>query len=167
MRTVSDLQKRLRAIVAAYQNAPRPRTDSVKRIAMMQTLDAIIIHLEAKPSRHAADTALLIKLVDFLYDAENGHSTSWAVPKTGHRPKGKRLGITARRAMAAAEMQKLMNKGMSRKDAARKVWRQCAPGLSGDRRESETPVARWREWIMSGPSDSIERQIYDAELKKN
>ena len=161
------LQQRLRAIFAEYAaiKAKRERTDSDKRIAMMQTLNAVIEQLETAPAYNAADTVLLFKLVDFLYDAETGHRTSWAIPKTGHRPKGQQLGYLGRRAVAAAEMQKLIDGGMLRKDAALAIRRKCAPGLLGDS-DSELIVARWREWIMEGPSDSPDRQIYDATLKK-
>ena len=51
---------------------------------MMQALGAVIEHLGDQPGARAADTALLNKLVDFLYDTENGHSTDWAIPKVSN-----------------------------------------------------------------------------------
>lgn len=158
MMDVKKLQKRLRAINAAHDAIKAQgerRTDSDKREALMQTLDAVIEHLEAQPGCKAADTTLLWKLAIFLYDAQNGHHTSWAEPKVGHRPKGKPLGIMARRAVAAADLQKLLDGGVEPDIAARQILEECAPGLSKDRRQSKRAVARWRENVMTGPSDRV------------
>jgi hypothetical protein len=165
---MDKLQKRLRTICMAYhkEKGPKGRSDSTKRMAMLQTLDAVMAHLEAQPGYHAADTALLMKVVEFLYNTENGHRTSWAVPDKGRKPQGKPLNITAGRAMAAAMWQKRCDKGEDKEEAARAVFRECAPGLSRGGRGSTLAVMRWHEWIMGALSDSDERQIYNKEMQK-
>jgi hypothetical protein len=166
MKGADKLQKRLRAINAEYAaiKAKRARTDSDKRAAMMQTLGAVIAHLEAQPGCGPADSALLNKLVDFLYDTENGHRTDWAIPKVSNRPLGDKANITRRRAVAAAQVTRLMPK-LGRMGAAAAVRAKCAPGLLKGTKGTARTVADWRYKILSGPSNSFERQVYDAALK--
>ena len=160
------LQERSRVTFAKHGaiKAARSRTDSDKRAAMMQTLGAVIEHLGDQPGARAADTALLNKLVDFLYDTENGHSTDWAIPKVSNRPLGDKANITRRRAAAAAQVTRLKSK-LGVMGAAAAVRRECAPGLFKGTKGTAKTVAGWRYKILSRPSNSFERQVYDALLK--
>ena len=116
---LEGLQKRLRVFHAAYEAGQK--LDSVKRRAMRQSLGAVIDFLMAQPNWCAADSALLVTLGEALADVERGHTTSWLSNKPPHRPPTP-INIRRRQAQAAAHMEQLMRRGLSREVAARKVF---------------------------------------------
>src|SRR5262245_12221094 len=90
---------------------------------MRQSLGAVIDFLMAQPNWSAADSALLVKLGEALADVEKGHNTSWLSSKPTHRPFTP-VNIRRRQAQAAAHMEQLMRRGLSREEAAKKVFRE-------------------------------------------
>jgi hypothetical protein len=82
------------------------------------------LSVRGKPNGCAADSALLVKLGETLADAEKGHRTSWLSNKPAHRPPTIPKNIKRRQAWAAAHMEQLMRRGLSREEAARKVFRE-------------------------------------------
>ena len=166
---LEGLQKRLRAFHDSYETAQRPELDTVKRRAMRQSLGAMIDFLMAQPNWCAADSALLLKLGEALADLERGRTTSWLSNKQPHCPP---IPINIRRyqAQAAAHMEQLMRRGLSREEAARKVVREmpndCLLFFGQKENVSWRTVARWRDEISAGPRNSLERKSFEAALRQ-
>src|SRR5262245_33292906 len=117
--SVDKLQKRLRAIHAVYDKAPRPRTDTVKLRAMRQSLGAVIEFLLAQPNAQKADVALIYKVAEAFADVEAGRALPW---RSNHRRRPPiPRNIKRKQAEAAAHMELLMRSGMTKEGAARKV----------------------------------------------
>jgi len=161
------LQKRLRAFHASYE-APQS-SDSVKRRSVRQSLGAVIDFLMAQPNGCAADSALLVKLGETLSDAESGNRTSWLSNKPAHRPPPVPKNLKRRQAWAAAHMEQLMRRGLSREEAARKVFREIPrnSSLLGTKESASwRTVARWRDEISASPRNSLERRSFEAALRQ-
>jgi hypothetical protein len=164
---LEGLQKRLRAFHASYEAAQS--SDSVKRRSVRRSLGAVIDFLMAQPNGCAADSALLVKLGETLADAEKGHRTSWLSNKPAHRPPTIPKNIKRRQAWAAAHMEQLMRRGLSREEAARKVFREIprnSPLLGTKESVSWKTVAQWRDEISASRRNSVERKSFEAALKQ-
>ena len=166
---LEGLQKRLRAFHDSYEAAQRPESDTVKRRAIRQSLGAMIDFLMAQPNWRAADSALLLTLGEALADLERGHTTSWLSNKQRRCPPIP-INIRRYRAQAAAHMEQLMRRGLSREEAARKVFREmpndCLLFLGQKENVSWRTVARWRDEISAGQRNSLERKSFEAALRQ-
>jgi hypothetical protein len=163
---LEGLQKRLRVFHASYEAGQK--SDSVKRRAMRQSLGALIDFLMAQPNWCAADSALLVTLGEALTEVEKGHATSWLAKKPPHRPTTP-INIRRRQAQAAAHMEQLMRRGLSREEAARKVFREIprnSPLFGKKETASWRIVARWLEEINASPRNSLERKSFEAALRQ-
>ena len=166
---LEGLQKRLRAFHDSYEAAQRSESDTIKRRAMRQSLGAMIDFLMAQPNWCAADSALLLKLGEALANLESGHTTSWLSNK---QPRCPPIPINIRRyqAHAAAHMEQLMRCGLSREEAARKVFREmpnnCSLFFGQKENASWRTVARWRDEISAGPRNSLERKSFEAAIRQ-
>ena len=165
---VEGLQKRLRAFHDSYEAAQSPKSDTVKRRAMRQALGAVIDFLMAQPNWCAADSVLLLKLGEALADIETGRAISLLSNKRPHRPAVP-TNIRRHQAQAAANMEQLMRRGLSREDAARKVFRAIPHNSSlfgQTENASWKTVARWRDEISVSPRNSLERKSFEAALRQ-
>jgi hypothetical protein len=163
---IEGLQKRLRAFHASYEAGQK--LDSVKRRAMRQSLGAVIDLLMAQPNWCVADSALLVKLGEALADFEKGHVTSWLAKKPPHRPPTP-IKIRRRQAQAAAHMEQLMRRGLSREEAAKKVFREIPRNSSLFAKKEDASwktVARWLDEISASPRHGAERKSFEAALKQ-
>jgi len=161
---LEGLQKRLRVFHASYEVGQK--SDSVKRRAMRQSLGAVIDFLMAQADWCAADSALLVTLAEALADVEKG--PSWLSKKPSHRPTTP-VNIRRRRAQAAAHMEQLMRRGLSRDEAARKVFREIPRNGSlfgNEENASWRTVARWLDEISASPRNSLERKSFEAALRQ-
>jgi hypothetical protein len=169
---LEKLQKRLRAAYATYQTAPKPRTDSIKRLAARQAIDATLKFIGSQPGWHKSDSEMLLRMTVALQNVENGHPVSWLSNKPSHRPPDS-INIRVLRARAGAAMELLMRPDqgihrLGREDAAKKIFKQIprkSPLFKNTKANWET-VARWRAEISISPPGSIERKAYDAFLGK-
>jgi hypothetical protein len=166
---LEGLQKRLRAFYTSFEGgAQKPESDSVERRAMRQSIGAVIDFLMAQSNWCAADSALFVKLVDALADIDRGHTTSWLSNKPPHRAPTL-INIRRHQAQAAAHMEQLMRRGLSREDAATKVFREIPVGSSlFEKKEnaSWTTVARWLDEIKASPRNRLERKSFEAALRQ-
>src|SRR5262245_20824961 len=171
MSDLEGLQKRLRYISAQYEQCRRrakadevPVSDSAKRLALRQSLAAVILHLKAQPDFQSGDIAQLSKLDIALLDTEQGNHVSYLSPAPGGRPPPK-TGIAARRAVAAAHVSWLMQRGDTKGQASRVVFRKVAKGLFGKKQQA-TPrsIERWRDDILSLPMTDPVRLVYEEAL---
>ncbi|HMF25263.1 MAG TPA: hypothetical protein VKG24_24490 [Pseudolabrys sp.] len=163
---LEGLQKRLRVFHASYEAGQK--SDSVKRRALRQSLGAVVDFLMAQPDWRAADSALLVKLGEALADFERGHTTSWLSNKPPHRPPTT-INIRRHRAQAAAHMEQLMRRGLSREEAARKVFREIprdSPLFEKNENVSWRTVTRWLDEINASPRNSLERKSFEAALRQ-
>ena len=163
---LEGLQKRLRLFHASYEAGQK--SDSVKRRALRQSLGAVVDFLMAQPDWRAADSALLVKLGEALADFERGHTTSWLSNKPPHRPPTT-INIRRHRAQAAAHMEQLMRRGLSREEAARKVFREIprdSPLFEKNENVSWRTVTRWLDEINASPRNSLERKSFEAALRQ-
>ena len=163
---LEGLQKRLRVFHASYEAGQK--SDSVKRRAMRQSLGAVIDFLMAQPNWCAADSALLVTLAEALADVERGHTTSLISKKPPRRPPAP-INIRRRRAQAAANMEQLMRRGLSREEAARKVFREIprSSSLFGNKENASwRTVAQWLDEITASPRNSLERKSFEAALRQ-
>ena len=166
---LEGLQKRLRAFYASFEGgAQKPKSDSVERRAMRQSIGAVIDFLMAQPNWCAADSALFIKLGNALEDVERGHITSWLSNKPPHRTPTPII-IRRHQAQAAAHMEQLMRRGLSREDAATKVFREIPVGSSLFEKEGNASwrtVARWLDKIKASPRNRLERKSFQEALRQ-
>jgi hypothetical protein len=161
---LEGLQKRLRVFHASYEAGQK--SDSVKRRAMRQSLGAVIDFLMAQPHWCAADSALLVMLAEALADVEKGHTTSLISKKPPRRPPTP-INIRRRRAQAAAHMEQLMRRGLSREEAARKVFREIPRNSSLFVNEASwRTVAHWLDEISASPRNSPQRKSFEAALRQ-
>ena len=163
---LEGLQKRLRVFHASYEAGQK--SDSVKRRAMRQSLGAVIDFLMAQPNWGAADSALLVTLAEALADVEKGHTTSLISKKPPRRPPTP-VNIRRRRAQAAAHMEQLMRRGLSREEAARKVFREIPRNSSLFENKDDASwrtVAHWLDEISAGPRNGLERKSFEAALRQ-
>jgi hypothetical protein len=163
---LEGLQKRLRVFHASYEAGQK--SDSVKRRAMRQSLGAVIDFLMAQPKWCAADSALLVTLAEALADVERGHTTSLISKKPPRRPPTP-INIRRRRAQAAANMEQLMRRGLSREEAARKVFREIPrnSSLFGNKENASwRTVTQWLDEIAASPRNSLERKSFEAALRQ-
>ena len=138
---LDGLQRRLRAFHASYEAGQK--LDDVKRRVMRQSLGAVIDFLMAQPNWSAADSALLEKLGEALADVERGRATSWLSSKPPHRPPTP-VNIRRRQAQAAAHMEQLMRRGLSREEAAKKCFAKSpATACFSDRKKTR----RGEPWL--------------------
>ena len=164
---LEGLQKRLRVFHASYEAGQK--SDSVKRRAMRQSLGAVIDFLMAQPNWGAADSALLVTLAEALADVEKGHTTSLISKKPLRRSPAPAASIRRRRAQAAAHMEQLMRRGLSREEAARKVFREIPrnSSLFGNKENASwRTVAQWLDEITASPRNSLERKSFEAALRQ-
>ena len=164
---LEGLQKRLRVFHASYEAGQK--LDSVKRRAMRQSLGAVIDFLMAQPNWCAADSALLVTLGEALADVERGHTTSWLSNKPPHRPPTP-INIRRRQAQAAAHMEQLMRRGLSREEAARKVFREMLRHNSlfeTKENASWRTVVRWLDEIRASPRNRLERKAFEEALRQS
>lgn len=145
MKGVDKLQKRLRAINDAYGKAPRPKTDSVKRIAKIKSLDAVIAYLKEQPGYHHSDAEQIYRLAEALADVERGRNASWlSSAEAGSPPVSIR--IRRKQAEAGEHLDQLIHSGLGPKEAAKKVLKAIPSNsslLEGTKGNEKT-VARWR-----------------------
>ncbi|MFZ0176921.1 MAG: hypothetical protein WCF47_13085 [Pseudolabrys sp.] len=163
---LEGLQKRLRVFHASYEAGQK--SDSVKRRAMRQSLGAVIDFLMAQPNWCAADSALLVTFAEALADVERGHTTSLISKKPPRRPPAP-INIRRRRAQAAAHMEQLMRRGLSREEAARKVFREIPrnSSLFGNKENASwRTVTQWLDEITASPRNSLERKSFEAALRQ-
>jgi len=163
---LEGLQKRLRAFYASYEGGAR--SDSIERRAMRQSIGAVIDFLMAQPDWCAADSALFLKLGESLADFERGHTASWLAKKPSRRAPAP-VNVRRRQAQAAAHMEQLMRRGLSREDAATRVFREIPAGNSLFEKEENASwrsVARWLEEIKASPQGRLERKRFDEALRQ-
>jgi|SRR5690242_440294 len=163
---LEGLQKRLRAFYVSYEAGQK--LDSVKRRAMRQSLGAMIDFLMAQPNWCAADSALLVKLGEALVDVPTDHSASWLSNKPPHRQRTP-VNIRRRQAKAAAHMEQLMRRGLSREEAAGKVFREIprnSPLFAKKENASWSTVVRWLDEINVSPRNSLERKSFEVALRQ-
>jgi hypothetical protein len=135
---------------------------------MRRSIGAVIDFLMAQPNWCAADSALFIKLGDALADVERGHITSWLSNKPLHRTPTP-INIRRHQAQSAAHMEQLMRRGLSRKDAATKVFLEIPAGSSLFEQEENASwrtVARWLEEIKTSPRNRVERKSFEEALRQ-
>jgi uncharacterized protein YjhX (UPF0386 family) len=165
---LDGLQKRLRAFHTSFEAAQKPNSDNVERRAIRQSLGAVIDFLMAQPNWCAADSALFVKLGEALANVERGHTTSWLSNKPSNRVPTP-INIRRHQAQAAAHMEQLMRRGLSREDAATKVFREI-PGNSSlfEKKENASwrTVARWLDEIRASPRNRLERKSFEEALKQ-
>jgi len=163
---LDGLQKRLRVFHASYEAGQK--LDDVRRRAVRQSLGAVIDFLMAQPNWCAADSALLVKLGEALADVETGHATSWLSSRSAHRPPTP-VNIRRRQAQAAAHMEQLMRRGLSREEAAKKVFREIPrDSLLFGKKENASwrSVAQWLDDISASRRNSLERKSCEAALRQ-
>jgi hypothetical protein len=135
---------------------------------MRQSLGAVIDFLMAQPNWCAADSALLLKLGEALANVETGHTASWLSNKPPHRAAIP-MNIRRHKAQAAAQMEQLMRRGLSREEAAGKVLREI-PRNSAVLGENESStwrtVAQWRDEISASVRNSHERKSFEAAVRQ-
>ena len=164
---LEGLQKRLRAFHDSYEAGQK--SDSVKRRAMRQSLGAVIDFLMAQPKWCAADSALLLQLGEALADLERGHPTSWLSNRPPHRAPIP-INIRRHQAQAAAHMELLMRRGLSREEAARKVFREMPRNNSlfeTKENASWRTVVRWLDEIRASPRNRVERKTFEEALRQS
>lgn len=164
---LEGLQKRLRVFHASYEAGQK--SDSVKRRAVRQSLGAVIDFLMAQPNWCAADSALLVTFAEALADVERGHTTSLISKKPLRRPPAP-INIRRRRAQAAAHMEQLMRRGLSREEAARKVFREMLRHNSlfeTKENASWRTVVRWLDEIRASPRNRLERKAFEEALRQS
>ena len=163
---LEGLQKRLRVFHASYEAGQK--SDSVKRRTMRQSLGAVVDFLMTQPNWCAADSALLVTLAEALADVEKGHTTSLISKKPPRRPPTP-INIRRRRAQAAAHMEQLMRRGLSREEAARKVFREIprnSPLFGNEENASWRTVTHWLDEISASPRNSPQRKSFEAALRQ-
>jgi|SRR5262245_660000 len=161
---LEGLQKRLRLFHASYEAGQK--LDDVKRRAMRQSLGAVIDFLMAQPNWCAADSTLLVTLGEALADVERGHALSWLSSKPAHRAPITD-NIRRRQARAAAHMEQLMRRGLSREQAAKKVFREIPRNsVLFEKKENASwrNVAQWLDDIGASRRNSLERKSFEAAL---
>jgi len=164
---LEGLQKRLRVFHTSYEAGQK--SDSVKRRAMRQSLGAVIDFLMAQPNWCAAESALLVTLAEALADVERGHTTSLISKKPPRRPPIP-INIRRRRAQAAAHMEQLMRRGLSREEAARKVFGEMLRHNSlfeMEENASWKTVVRWLDEIRASPRNRVERKAFEEALRQS
>jgi uncharacterized protein YjhX (UPF0386 family) len=164
---LEGLQKRLRAFHDSYEAGQK--SDSVERRAMRQSLGAVIDFLMTQPSWCAADSALLLQLAEALADLERGHATSWLSNRPPH-PAPIPINIRRHQAQAAAHMEQLMRRGLSREEAARKVFREMLRHNSLfeiKENASWRTVVRWLDEIRASPRNRLERKAFEEALRQS
>jgi hypothetical protein len=192
MSDLKGLQARLRHISAEYEDTRRrakadelPVSVSVKRLALRNTLGAVIAHLKAQPNFDTGDIALLVKLGMALLDAENGVGTDYMLPtqRQGAPPDITNVKLIKGRLAAEVELLFRASKPPAgrRKEtrlqtaarlerACKAVFKDMRKGGSLFRTKREAPtwktVKRWHRNIPRMPLDSIERRAYEAHLAK-
>ena len=142
---LEKLRNRLRAIDAKYEAAPRPRTDSVKRIAKIRSLNAVIAYLMAQPDYHRSDADQIYKMVEALVDVERGADVSWLSTNGAGSPPV-RIRIRQKQDRLGEQQDQLISSGMSPIEAAREVLKTIPKDsslLKGTKGNAKT-VARWR-----------------------
>jgi hypothetical protein len=135
---------------------------------MRQSLGAVIDFLMAQPNWSAADSALLVKLGEALADVERGRATSLLSSKPSHHPSTP-VNIRRRQAQAAAHMEQLMRRGLSREEAAKKVFREMpSNSLLFGKKENASwrTVAQWLDDVSASRRNSLERESFEAALKQ-
>jgi hypothetical protein len=163
---LEGLQKRLRAFYASFEGGGQ--SDSVERRAMRQSIGAVIDFLMAQPNWCAADSALFVKLGDALASFERGHTTSWLSNKSARRVPTP-INIRRRQAHAAAHMEQLMRRGLSREDAATKVFREIPAGSSLFEKQENASwktLAQWLDEIKASPRSRLERKSFEESLRQ-
>jgi hypothetical protein len=143
-------------------------SDSIERRAMRQSIGAVIDVLMVQPNWCAADSALFVKLGDAIANFERGHTASWLSNKPSHRVPTP-INIRRRQAQAAAHMEQLMRRGLSRK-----MQRQGCFGkfplaaLLFEKEENDAwrSVARWLDEIKASPRSCLERKSFEEALKQ-
>ncbi|HYA29943.1 MAG TPA: hypothetical protein VEI95_14055 [Acidobacteriota bacterium] len=163
---LEGLQKRLRAFHASFEGGAQ--SDSVERRAMRQSIGAVIDFLMAQPNWCAADSALFVKLGDALADFERGHTASWLSNKPSRRVLTP-INIKRRQAQAAARMEQLMRRGLSREDAATRVFQEIPAGSSLFEKEENASwrtVARWFDEIKASPRSRLPRKSFEEALRQ-
>jgi hypothetical protein len=163
---LDGLQKRLRVFHASYEAGQK--LDDVKRRAMRQSLGAVIDYLMSQPNWCAADSALLVNLGEALADVERGHTTPWLSSKPPHRPPTP-VNIRRRQAQAAEHMEQLMRRGLSREEAAKKVFREIPrDSLLFGKKENASwrSVAQWLDDVSASRRNSLERKSFEAALRQ-
>jgi uncharacterized protein YoaH (UPF0181 family) len=161
---LDGLQKRLRVFHASYEAGQK--LDDVKRRAMRQSLGAVIDYWQ--PNWCAADSALLVNLGEALADVERGHTTPWLSSKPPHRPPTP-VNIRRRQAQAAEHMEQLMRRGLSREEAAKKVFREIPrDSLLFGKKENASwrSVAQWLDDLSASRRNSLERKSFEAALRQ-
>jgi hypothetical protein len=164
---LQGLQKRLRAFHDSHEAGQK--SDSIERRVMRQSLGAVIDFLMTQPNWCVADSALLLQLGEALADLERGHTTSWL---SNSPPRRAPVSINIRRqqAQAAAHMQQLMRRGLSREEAARKVFREMlchnSPFQTKEQASWRT-VVRWLDEIRASPRNRLERKAFEEALRQS
>jgi hypothetical protein len=165
-KSVKDLQGRLRRQYAQYSALPK-RTATVKRMAMVQMLGDVALHLMAQPDANGADTFLLLKLNKALYDTERGvHIDYFTNRKRGPIPDTTNIKIM--RGRIAADVELLIRAGWHDRDqAAISVCQKLpksSPVFRGRAKRNPETVRRWHYNIPTMSETSVERQEYEARL---
>jgi hypothetical protein len=168
MRTAKEVQERLRAILAGYEAITGERSDSVKRRALRNTLDAVIRHLQAQAGFHEADIALLVKLGIALRDTENGVSVSYFAKRKRRGPEPDTTNIKIMRGRLAADVEARRTGGFySRQQAAESILNKIpsnSPVFRGTALRDVKTVLRWHDKIPRMSEKSVERKAYEARL---
>ena len=163
---LEGLQKRLRAFHDSLEAGRK--SDSIERRVMRQSLGAVIDFLMTQPNWCAADSALLLQLGEALADLERGHTISWLL-KCPPRRAPVPINIRRHQAQAAAHMEQLMRRGLSREEAARKVFREIPrnSSLFGNKENASwRTVTQWLDEITASPRNSLERKSFEAALRQ-
>jgi len=164
---LEGLQKRLRAFHDSLEAGQK--SDNVERRVMRQSLGAVIDFLMTQPNWCAADSALLLQLGEALADLERGHTISWLF-KCPPRRAPVPINIRRHQAQAAAHMEQLMRRGLSREEAARKVFREMLRHNSlfeMEENASWKTVVRWLDEIRASPRNRVERKAFEEALRQS
>jgi hypothetical protein len=172
--TLADDRERLRrglvASVATYSNAKRPRGPAVKRLAILQSLAAVIGYIRAQPGWRGLD-GQLVRMHEALTNVQEGRQAAdWLHNAYSARAP---LRLAALKGEAAAHMEWLVNgpDNLGRENAATIVAKRCAPGLFAKTRAKNSAelwktVAGWRDEIRAGNADKAMCQAYEKALKQ-
>jgi hypothetical protein len=120
---LEELRQKLMSIHAGYGAAPRPRSDSTKRRAMIEALDAVVAYLRA----HDIPAELIHKPSRAFADVENGVSVSYSSNRKNKLgPMPDTIAFKIMRDRAVAEVDSLVKAGFhnptqAAKSVARKI----------------------------------------------
>ena len=160
---LAKLEARLRSLWLDYSEI-EDHTDTNKRFAVQQSLEAIIDFMHTRPGWRGLDFAF-VKMLVALANIEKGTPIDWLSNPPPSRPPIP-IEVAGLRGRLAYGMQLRIDQGDDRQQAAEWVLRRIpsdSPAFDGTKRSWKT-VARWRDACTGNAPQSIERESYEAML---